>query len=365
LFFDSLKLEFCSLRSNKNPFSLFSIIMDNFFLRIIIEQKPPKMTDPDTIKKRCVINFLSNKGWSISEIMKNVECSKKQVVKWKDGPFEEFDYSRKPGSGRKRKLDEDEEKKLETILEVNNLEGSMALQEEIEEEVKQPLSDRSIRRYSSRFGFVWGKPNPRAVLTEEIRQSRLKWCLLHVDQDWKIFIFSDEKLFRCGLAPVGIRYRKGEKPNFQKFRGKTFHIWNAIHYDVKFPILQVPDGMNSEKYVVLLNTALESRYEEGMIFQQDNAPSHSCENTWNWLDDNDYDFEDFPPCSPDLNPIENMWGVVNREVRKKNPKTLSELRQVVIEEMGKVTRKQVKKLILSMTNRVNQCIERNGGYTDY
>jgi transposase len=318
------------------------------------------------INLRCAINFLSNENWSISQIAKKMNCSIRTVQKWKNGDYQSFDSSRKPGSGRKRKFNEDEMKITEEILESNNLLGSRQLVEKIEQEVEKKISDRTIRRYTHILGFEWGKPRRRPLLTDEIKQSRLEWCLKHRDEDWKRYIFSDEKMFRCGLAPVGMRFRTGAKPDFQTHgRGKVFHIWSAIHLSEKFPVIEVPKKMNADKYIEILSNAFRTHFKDGMIFQQDNAPTHTSEMILEWLDDNDFDFEDFPPYSPDLNPIENLWAIVSLKVRKRNPTSVEELKSFVLEEMKKVPRKTIKKLIISMESRVAQCIERGGSYTDY
>jgi transposase len=254
---------------------------------------------------------------------------------------------------------------VEHILESNNLVGSRQLVEKIENEVEKKICDRTIRRYASTLGFKWGKPRPRSLLTEEIKRKRLEWCLKHRYEDWTRYIFSDEKFFRCGLAPVGMRFRSGTRPNFQTYRGPSWHIWNGINFNETFSILEVPQGMNADLYIALLSNALDEHFKQGMIFQQDNAPSHRSHVTKKWLKDNGYDCVDFPTYSPDLNPIENLWGIVSLEVRKRNPKTLNELKSFVSEEMGKVSRKTIQTLILSMSRRVEQCIERNGDYTDY
>jgi transposase len=34
--------------------------------------------------------------------------------------------------------------------------------------------------------------------------------------------------------------------------------------------------------------------------------------------------DDFPPCSPDLNPVENILAVLKREIGKKEPKNLQQ-----------------------------------------
>jgi len=59
-------------------------------------------------------------------------------------------------------------------------------------------------------------------------------------------------------------------------------------------------------------TKLFSRNREGM-FQQDGARAHTLKATIAWLDANIKHYitpEDWPPNSPDLSPIENVWSIM-------------------------------------------------------
>ncbi len=56
------------------------------------------------------------------------------------------------------------------------------------------------------------------------------------------------------------------------------------------------------------------------IFQQDLAPVHTAKSTKSWLNDHGVGVLDWPANSPDLNPIENLWGIVKRKMRNKRPK---------------------------------------------
>jgi transposase len=51
-----------------------------------------------------------------------------------------------------------------------------------------------------------------------------------------------------------------------------------------------------------------------IIFQHDNAPSHKAGLTRNWFIDNRVEVLTWPSYSPDLNPIENLWSHLNREL---------------------------------------------------
>ncbi len=56
------------------------------------------------------------------------------------------------------------------------------------------------------------------------------------------------------------------------------------------------------------------------IFQQDLAPAHTAKSTKSWLNDHGVGVFDWPANSPDLNPIENLWGIVKSKMRNKTTK---------------------------------------------
>ena len=59
---------------------------------------------------------------------------------------------------------------------------------------------------------------------------------------------------------------------------------------------------------------------------QDNDPKHVSRSTVQFMKDNDINYWPTPPESPDLNPIENMWGGLKRYILKtKKPRNMSEL----------------------------------------
>lgn len=84
-----------------------------------------------------------------------------------------------------------------------------------------------------------------------------------------------------------------------------------------------------------------------------------------WCFDNGIQCLDFPPYSPDLNPIEHIWVDLKKAVEKRNPQSLSDLKQIIKEEWDKLSASRCAKLISSMEKRCENVIANHGFRTKY
>ncbi len=100
------------------------------------------------------------------------------------------------------------------------------------------------------------------------------------------------------------------------------------------------------------------------IFQQDLAPAHTAKGTKSWFNDHGITVLDWPANSPDLNPIENLWGIVKRKMRDTRPNNADDLKATVKETWASIPPQQCHKLIkfssfkfyLSHTRVYRDCI---------
>jgi hypothetical protein len=175
---------------------------------------------------------------------------------------------------------------------------------------------------------------------------------------------------------VFIRRRTGEKfkdncviPTV-KFGGGGVLVWGAMTYRGAGMLTRVDGRLNGTGYVnILENFAVPSAhllgYGDNYWLQDDNVPCHRVRIVHDWKEDNGISCIQWPPQSPDLNPIENLWWDVKCALKNKLSRNMGELEANVVASWEAIPRERCSRLVRGMPNRIQAVIEVHGGHTKY
>ena len=94
----------------------------------------------------------------------------------------------------------------------------------------------------------------------------------------------------------------------------------------------------------------------------DGAPAHGARATTAYLHATNENVVDFPPKSPDLNIIENIWDELNHRVRRTGAisTTLNQLRAKFLYEWNKLPQNYVQRYVSSMRRRCLAVVNSTG-----
>jgi len=144
--------------------------------------------------------------------------------------------------------------------------------------------------------------------------------------------------------------------------------WGGFYIGGKSSLFCFTEIMNAEFYIGILREHIPEVKEmlgDEFRWQQDNDLKHTSHRAMAFLRSQVPEIIDWPSYSPDLNPIENLWGIVKRNVERRMPKNLGELEQFMVEEWNKIPDSTLKYLVGSMRNRCREVLETNGETISY
>lgn len=188
-------------------------------------------------------------------------------------------------------------------------------------------------KYIKYMGFKKYKITEVPKITPIQQKKRLRWCLNKVSwtkEQWESVIWSDESMFRLGRGVRGVRviklpgeyFKKRHRVGTLKFGSGFLMIWGCFHAKGLGPLVLMRGIIDQDKYVTMLaNNAIPwieqqcQMYNRDFIYQEDGAPIHTGGYV-KWYKDKTMvtGFDSWPPNSPDLNPIEHIWGYLELHV---------------------------------------------------
>jgi transposase len=134
-------------------------------------------------------------------------------------------------------------------------------------------------------------------------------------------------------------------------------------------------GVRGDDILRLYRTYLPDTIESEQVFMQDNAPVHTAKAVKAWLHSQPFQTMEWPPYSPDLNPIEHVWAQLKKMVYKDYPELVTarggakdlqqRLSNAIIDCWKRLDEDFLWKLTESMPRRVQAVLKAKGSYTKY
>ena len=216
-------------------------------------------------------------------------------------------------------------------------------------------------------------------LSEAQRLKRLDFAKTYKHwtyKDWSKVIFLDEAWITLS-SNCGKKYiwrRKNEHIDKSYVSKKRFDVKFMVcgYFSTSGPgalkrIAESGSGVekyNSKKHRETLKHHVVPFMKPDQILQQDNAPCHQGA-AKTYLANKKVKTFIWPPNSPDLNPIENLWSIVKRRLEKMKSTTLEELWKNVQTVWKNLEISLLENLVKSMSNRIKLVLKHKGNMTKY
>jgi hypothetical protein len=104
----------------------------------------------------------------------------------------------------------------------------------------------------------------------------------------------------------------------------------------------------------------------GFVLEEDNDSGHTGGRATKWKLDHGIEYYLNAPKSPDLSPIENVWQPLKFHYNSEPHWDEKRAKQRILDAFkNKISQAWINKLILSMPQRLQDCLDRNGGLTGW
>ncbi|KAE8550201.1 hypothetical protein EYB25_006422 [Talaromyces marneffei] len=219
-------------------------------------------------------------------------------------------------------------------------------------------------------------------------QKRLAWALryeAYTPREWQRILWTDECTVERGKGGQLIwtwhslteQLREHDIREIRTGKSIKKMFWGGFKFDQRSPLVPLTSdgssaggGITATVIRQLYMEQLPELLDNGDIFMQDNAPVHRAHIIRDLLRELGLDIMEWPPYSPDLNPIKNIWAIMKTIIINDHPElqnapdndqTLYALIQAAKEAWQSIEIRVLKNLSNTMPNRVRAVIPYFGG----
>ncbi len=216
--------------------------------------------------------------------------------------------------------------------------------------MQNTISEHTTRRTLKQMGYSSRRPHRVLLLSAKNRKRWLQFAQAHQNwtiEDWKNIAWSDESRFLLRHSDGRVRIWHKEHESMDpsclvstvQAGGGGVMVWGIFSWHTLGLLIPIEHCLNATACLSIvadhvhpfMTTVFPS--SDG-YFQQDNASCHKAQIISDWFleHDNKVPLLKWPPQSPNLNPIEPLWDVVEREIpiMDVQPTNLQQLRDAIM-----------------------------------
>uniref|UniRef100_A0A9J8B744 Transposable element Tc1 transposase n=1 Tax=Cyprinus carpio carpio TaxID=630221 RepID=A0A9J8B744_CYPCA len=246
------------------------------------------------------------------------------------------------------------------------------------------ISEHTTCRTLKQMGYGSRRPHRVLLLSAKNRKRRLQFTQVQQNwtiEDWKKVAWSDESRFLLRHSDGRVRIWRKEHESMdpsclvsmvQAGAGGVM-VWGMFSWHTLGPLVPIEHRLNATVYLSIVSDhvhpIMTTVYPSSDgYFQQDNAPCHKAQIISDWFleHDNEFTLLKCPPQSPDLSSIEQLWDVVEWEIRIMDvqPTNLQQLCDAIMSIWTKISEECFQHLVKSMPRRIKAVLKTKGGAQD-
>jgi DDE superfamily endonuclease/transposase/Homeodomain-like domain-containing protein len=351
---------------------------------VAIPDPPPSSPLPSpytrlTPEQRWTCVVLHKHGWKKRRIADDLQCDRHTV----SAVLRRFRLSGDVCSGKRKGRPRCTDEGTDLAIAVTARIDVFTSPRQVRRKLNLDCSRLTIDRRMQEAGLFGRVARHKRDYSEAERRKRLSFANGYKDwteAQWEKVLFSDEKCFYgkgfCGR--MWVRREKGTALDPQYTIHKTAHpvkvnVWGCFCAAGQGYSHIFNDNMDAALMKNILSANLIPSAQlhfsfdppEPWFLLHDNDKKFTSRLVQGWLHEAGVTTLEFPPYSPDLNPIENLWGVCARAVEQKACETMLELQDVVADVWKKLDVDTMRTLAHSMPQRCKAVIEAEGWHTKY